>query len=390
MTWCRGQAAGSGGDQAILALRLVPGHVKLTPCDGPAYDATLQRLFFDAMASPPVPDAGQPQAAPDATAGPLAASAAPAHGESLTAVLVALVANALIAVAKSVAAAMSGSASMVAEAAHSWVDAGNEVFLLMAERSSRKPATALHPLGFGRGAWVWAMIAGFGLFTAGSVVSVMHGISAWRDAAHAGPPESATLAYTVLAVAFVLEAVSFFQVRKEIRAAAAALRQAPWHFMLNTSQTTLRSVYLEDLTALAGIVVAAAALWLHQRTGNALYDAAGSIIVGLLLGVVALVLIVRNAQFLIGDPGTPAQREAVAQALHQQPDVQQVVQVHLEFVGPGRVVVVATVDLKGDLNEAALAARLRAIEADLTRHPNVALAVLRPATAAAAPVHSDT
>ena len=127
-------------------------------------------------------------------------------GEGLATVLIALGVNTAVALVKSVVAALTGSAAMVAEAFHSWADAGNEVFLLLAERRAGRVADARHPVGYGRAAYVWSMIAAFGLFAVGSAVSVWHGITAWgADEAES----SYTLAYIVLGAAFVLEAVSF-------------------------------------------------------------------------------------------------------------------------------------------------------------------------------------
>src|SRR6478609_7613375 len=135
-------------------------------------------------------------------------SPAPEGSESALTVVLAFGANLLIAVAKSVAAAMTGSASMLAEAAHSWADTGNEVFLLVAQRRAAKPADATHPLGHGREVYVWSMFAAIGLFAVGAGVSITHGV---QELVHPEPAESFGLAYVVLALAFVLEGTSFLQ-----------------------------------------------------------------------------------------------------------------------------------------------------------------------------------
>ena len=276
-------------------------------------------------------------------------------GESLLTVVIALVANALIALAKSVVAVITGSASMVAEAAHSWADAGNEIFLLVAERRAGKPRDATHPFGYGREAYVWSMFAAFGLFGAGAVVSVWHGITALG---HEEPETSYTWAYAVLAIAFVLESVSFVQATRQTRAEARRRGLPPLRFIANTSNPTLRAVFAEDAAALIGILIAGAGIYLHQVTGNAVWDAVGSILVGLLLGVVAIFLIGRNRDYLVGQAVRPELWRQAYDDLSGSDEVERITFLHLEFVGPGRVFLVAAVDLTGDDTESRVAGRL--------------------------------
>jgi cation diffusion facilitator family transporter len=296
-------------------------------------------------------------------------------GESLVTVLVALGANALIAVAKTAAAIVTGSASMLAEAAHSWADTGNEVFLLVAERKSKRPADPLHPLGYGREAYIWSMFAAVGLFVAGAVVSVWHGAQElWSPS----PIEHADYrwAYLVLAISFVLEGISFARALRSARGAAGRLDLRPLRFIAMTSNPTLRAVFLEDAAALAGIVIAVTGIAHHQWTGDARYDAAGSILVGLLLGAVAFFLIDRNYDFLLGESVHGPVREAAMQALMALPEVVRVGFMHAEFVGPARVFLVAAVDLQGDRPESSIAATLRLLEKRIEQHPLVEKAVL--------------
>lgn len=292
---------------------------------------------------------------------------------SLGTVLFAFATNVAVAVAKSIVAALTGSASMVAEAAHSWTDTGNEVFLLLAERRSVKRPDAAHPLGYGRTAYVWAMVAGFGLFVAGSMVSITHGINALHDA---GGDSDYGIAYLVLAISFVLEGASFLQSYRQARVAAAGLGIGTFRYILRTSQTTMRSVFLEDLTAELGIIVAASGMLAHQLTGDAIYDAIGSIVVGVLLGLAALLVITRNAQFLVGVPGSPELRRTILDRLRADPDVAGISLLYLEFTGPGKVLVVAAVDLVGDAPEPDLARRVQRIEDDLTALPWVSRCLL--------------
>lgn len=274
-------------------------------------------------------------------------------------VIIAFIANILVATAKTVAAVVTGSASMLAEAAHSWADAGNEVFLLIAERSSARAPDAGHPLGYGRDAYVWSLFAAVGLFTAGAVVSVQHGIAELID------PEPASdflVAYLVLAVAAVLEGISFTQSVVQVRRGARRFNRQALDYALNGSNPTLRAVLAEDAAALAGLALAFVGILLHQVTGLAVYDALGSLAIGVLLGVVAFILINRNRRFLVGEVPTPAVRAAVGRALAEHPEIERVTYLHLEFVGPARLYVVAAVDLTGDRREDDVARQLRALE----------------------------
>ena len=288
-------------------------------------------------------------------------------------VVVALTANTVLAILKSIVAVLTGSASMVAEAAHSWADAGNEVFLVIAERRAEKPADPAHPLGYGREAYVWSMIAAFGLFGVGAAVSVWHGI---QSLAAEEAETSYTWAYAVLGAAFVLESVSFFQARREVRRGARRADVSRLTFLDKTSNPTLRAVFFEDAAALAGIVIAVAGLALHQVTGQPVWDAIGSILVGLLLGWVAIYLLRRNMAFLVGQVADPRAYDTVLGWLHERAEVQSVSTLHLEYVGPDKLFLVGSVDLVGDDPESKAAAELQRLEDHLEERPGIARAVL--------------
>ena len=298
-------------------------------------------------------------------------------GSTLLTVIIAFVANALVAAAKSVAAALTGSASMTAEAAHSWADTGNQVFLFVAERRSQRPRDQKHPMGYGREAYVWSMFAAFGLFTAGAVVSIMHGI---QEIMEPEPASDFTIAYVVLAVAFVLEGFSFAQAFRQTRKAARELERRTLEQVLVGSDPTLRAVFAEDAAALIGLVVAFLGVFLHQITGSPLPDAVGSIVVGVLLAIVAVVLIDRNRRFLVGQGVTPDIERSMARRLLEHRDIARLTYLHLEFVGPRKLYLVAAVDLQGDHPEHEVAVALRRIERELEDHQTVEEAVLTLAT----------
>lgn len=296
-----------------------------------------------------------------------------AGGESTLTVIIAFAANAAVAVAKSAAALLTGSASMLAEAAHSWADTGNQVFLLVAQKKSQRPPDEARPLGYGREAYVWSMFAAMGLFVAGGAVSVWRGIT---ELSHEGEVESPLVAYGVLGVAFVFEAISFAQAFRQTRAESQRLDRDVFDHALKTSDPTLRAVLAEDTAALVGLVIAAGGIALHQLTGSAVWDAAGSILVGLLLIVIAVVLIERNRRFLTGQGSDEELRQGVLARVTALPEVARVTYLRLEFVGPRQLVLFARIDLEGDQPETTVAHALRRVEEQLEQDDRVVEALI--------------
>src|SRR4029453_12726322 len=284
-----------------------------------------------------------------------------------------LAANLLVAVAKSIAAVITGSASILAEAAHSWADTGNEVFLLIAHRRSRRPADRAHPLGHGREAYVWSLLAGGGLFVAGAAVSVTHGV---QELIHPAPATDFVVGYVVLGVSFVLEGISFLRSIQQAKPTARLMERDLIGAVMATSDPTLRAVFAEDSAALIGLVIATVGLGAHQLTGSSPPDAVGSILVGVLLAAVAIFLIDRNREFLIGEEADPRLRAAAIRALLAEPEVARLPYLRLEFVGPRLVSVIGDVDLVGDDPESDVAVRLRAVEGKIDASPAVAGTVL--------------
>ncbi|WP_083371125.1 cation diffusion facilitator family transporter [Paraoerskovia marina] len=315
------------------------------------------------------------------TAGGPPATAAPSprvveageSSESTLTVLIAFGANLLIAIAKSAAAVVTGSASMVAEAVHSWADTGNEVFLLVADKRARRPADREHPLGYGREAYVWSMFAAIGLFAVGAGVSITHGI---QELVHPEPAGDYGIAYAVLAVAFVLEGISFLQAFRQVRREAKSADRSVAAHVLRTSDPTVRAVFAEDAAALAGLLIAFAGILAHQITGSPIPDAIGSIAVGVLLAVVSVVLIDRNRRFLVGEGVDPRVRTDVTESLTRLPGVLRVTYLRVEYVGPRSVYLVAAVDLTGDDAESDVARRLAELERQIVGRPLVAGCVL--------------
>jgi cation diffusion facilitator family transporter len=245
--------------------------------------------------------------------------------------------------------------------------------LLVANRRSRRRPDDAHPFGYGREAYVWALLAALGLFVAGAALSVTHGV---QELVRQEPATNFVVGYAVLAVSFVLEGISFLRSVRQAKPAAQLMERDLIDQVMATSDPTLRAVFAEDSAALVGLVIAAAGLGAHQLTGSAVPDAIGSILVGLLLAAVAIYLIDRNRELLVGEEADPRIRAAVIRALLQEPEVARITYLRLEIVGPRIVAVVGDVDLVGDDTESHVAVRLRALEGKIAASPAVAGALL--------------
>jgi cation diffusion facilitator family transporter len=205
--------------------------------------------------------------------------------ESRGTVLVALGINLLIAVAKAIAALATGSSALLAEAAHSVADSGNEALLLVALRRSSRPADQTHPFGYGAERFYWSLLAAIGIFVAGGVVGIYEGI---RHLQEPEPLLRPLIAYGVLAVSLVLEATSWTTAFRQLRGESRGRGLPLGVYLRRTTDPTATTVFYEDSAAVIGIGLAVTGVALHQITGSAVPDALASIAIGVLLVYVAV------------------------------------------------------------------------------------------------------
>jgi len=301
---------------------------------------------------------------------------ATAREESLASVLVALAANTTIATAKGVAAALTGSPALLAETLHTLADTGNEVLLFIALRRSRRPADQSHPLGYGPERYYWALLAAIGMFVIGGAVSVWEGVRALIN-----PPEleSFWVGVVVLVIALVLDSVSRVVAVRTLRRQAAERGVTVRELLRESPDPTVVTIYLEDSIDVLGAALALVALVLHEVTGSALPDALVTVIIGLLLGYVALKLTRRNRQ-LLSNQGIPERYvDQLDQWLRSAPGVRAVTSLEAVYLGPREVLVAADVEMEPDLAGVALAETLERIREDARRElPVIARLYLTP------------
>ena len=273
------------------------------------------------------------------------------------AILAALIANSGIAVAKFLGFLVTQSSAMLAEAVHSVADMSNQGLLLLGGRQSRREPTATHPFGYGRERYFWSFVVAVVLFSVGSAFAVYKGIEKVR---HPHEIRSVGLALAILGTGIVLEAWSF---RIAIVAASPERRGLSWRkFILQTRNPELPVILLEDAGALFGLIIAAASVGLSAATDQPRWDGVGTILIGLLLGVIAAVLAREMKSLLIGESADDGDRKAILAAIGETPGVSSVVHLRTQHLGPDEILVGARVAFDPGLDVAAVAAVVDDVE----------------------------
>jgi cation diffusion facilitator family transporter len=290
--------------------------------------------------------------------GEAGAHAGGAHGTG--AVLAALLANLGIAAAKFVGWLLTGSSSMLAEGFHSVADSGNQVMLLLGGRRARRGPTAQHPFGHGAARFFAAFLVAVVLFTLGSLFSLYEGYQKLR---HPHELESPLVALAILAVALVLEGLSLRTAVRE----ANPLRgdQSWWSFIRTTKQPELAVVILEDTAAELGLSFAFVGVGVAALTGDPLYDALGTLAIGALLAVVAVVLGMEMYSLLVGEAASPQEQTAIRQALASIPGIDRLLQLRTMYLSPDELLVAAKVEIAPALSASQAAQVIDQAEARL-------------------------
>ncbi|HYN23461.1 MAG TPA: cation diffusion facilitator family transporter [Pyrinomonadaceae bacterium] len=268
----------------------------------------------------------------------------------MLAVLGALFANGIITILKFIAAVITGSSGMMAEALHSFADTTNQVFLLLGLRFYKRPASEKHPFGYGKERFFWSFIAAIFIFGVGATYAIYEGVV---KLSHPHPPENLKWAYWVLGISFVLEAgsicLAIYQEVKEAHHEGLTF----FAYLRESKDPTAKTVIFEDSAALLGIVIAGVGIYLtdhHSGPGDGAYwDGLASIVIGLVLAVVAFVLARSSRGLLLGEAANPKTVSAIKQAIENHPNVIKVVELLTMHLAPKQILINAHVNLRDEL-----------------------------------------
>ncbi len=274
------------------------------------------------------------------------------------AILAALFANLGIAIAKFVGYAFTASSSMLAEAIHSVADTSNQALLLLGGRRAAMDATPEHPFGFGRERYFWSFIVALVLFTLGGLFAIFEGVHKLGEASH--EVSNVEWAIGILVIAIILESYSFYTAVKESRVLKG--QASWWEFIRHSRTPELPVVLLEDLGALVGLALALLGISIAAITGDSRWDAYGTISIGVLLVVIAAVLVFEMKSLLIGESALGSMRKTIVRAIEETPDVNRLLHMRTQHIGPDELLVAAKIQLKKGLDTARVAAAINQTE----------------------------
>lgn len=277
---------------------------------------------------------------------------------STRAIMAALAANAGIAVAKFIGFAITGSSSMLAESVHSVADTSNQALLLLGQRRARREATTLHQFGYGRSRFFYSFVVALVLFTLGAVFALYEG---YHKISHPEPLTSPMVAIVILVVAIGLESYSFRTAMVESRPLKGS--GTWWQFIRRSRNPELPVVLLEDTGALLGLMFALLGVGLTILTGNPVWDGVGTMLIGALLFVIAVILMVEMHSLLIGESATGEELGAIQTALEQTEHVDRVIHLRTQYLGPEEMLVGAKIALAPATDLATVAAAIDRAEA---------------------------
>ena len=287
----------------------------------------------------------------------------------------ALAANLGIGVAKFVAAAISGSSSMLTEGFHSCVDSGNQILLLYGQRQAKRPADAAHPFGYGRELYFWTFVVAILIFAVGAGVSIFEG---WQHIKKPEPLSDPLLNYIVLGVAFALEGSSWLLALREFGAGKRP-DKSWWRAIRESKDPSGFIVLFEDAAALAGLVVAAAGVWASHRFADPRIDGIASIVIGLILGAVATLLAREAKGLLIGERADPEVVERVRRVVAAHPAITAVNHVRTIHTAPDSIFVAISADFEDTLTMGEGEALIEQMEDQLREAvPQLASIYIRP------------
>jgi cation diffusion facilitator family transporter len=296
------------------------------------------------------------------------------EGESNLVLLSALAANLGIAVAKFIAAGITGSSSMLTEGFHSVVDSINQVLLLYGQKQGRKPPDAAHPFGYGRELYFWSFVVAILIFAVGAGVSIYEGLVHIKDPE---PLSSPLINYIVLGVALAMEGGSWFVAMREF---AAANRSGSWWGAVRRSKDPAGFIVLfEDSAALAGLVIAGVGIWASHAFNDPRIDGVASIIIGVLLGVVAAFLAREAKGLLIGEGADPEIVARVHAIVDGHPAITSVNHVRTIHTAPTSIFVAISADFRDSLTMGEAETLIEGIETALKQAiPELSSIYIRP------------